>query len=68
MVGQVAMFNTLKGYGFITTDNHKDVFFHRSQLLRSDRQEVLIKKGTKVQFDIEISDRGEHATNIVLLD
>ena len=33
MQGKVKMFNQEKGYGFITLEDGKDVFFHYSQLM-----------------------------------
>ena len=33
MKGKVKMFNQEKGYGFITKEDGKDVFFHYSQLM-----------------------------------
>ena len=46
-----------RGFGFITSDDEKDCFFHRSSLdssLDFDR----LEGGEKVEFEIEQSDKG----------
>ena len=52
-----------RGFGFITSDDQKDCFFHRSSLdssLDFDR----LEGGEKVEFEIEQSDKGPRATRI----
>ena len=68
MLGKVVMFNNQKGYGFINASNGNDIFFHKSNLLDSNRVDVKIFKGQKVEFDIETNERGNHATNIKFID
>ena len=68
MFGKVVMFNNQKGYGFISTSNGNDIFFHKSNLLDFNRSEIKINKGQKVEFDIETNERGNHATNIKFID
>ncbi len=67
MKGQVIMFNTSKGYGFIQTGEGKDVFFHCSQLIIPGENFKTINVGAHVDFEIEESDRGIHATNIKIV-
>ena len=68
MLGKVVMFNNQKGYGFINASNGNDIFFHKSNLLDSNRGDIKIYKGQKVEFDIETNERGNHATNIKFID
>ncbi len=68
MLGKVVMFNNQKGYGFINASNGNDIFFHKSNLLDSNRVDIKIYKGQKVEFDIETNERGNHATNIKFID
>ena len=68
MLGKVVMFNNQKGYGFINASNGNDIFFHKSNLLDSNRVDIKIFKGQKVEFDIETNERGNHATNIKFID
>lgn len=63
--GKVKWFNAEKGYGFITTEDGKDVFVHFSAI-QSDGYKTL-DEGANVEFDITESDRGPQASNVVKL-
>jgi CspA family cold shock protein len=65
MTGTVKWFNSDKGYGFISTEEGKDVFVHFSAI-QSDGFKSL-EEGAKVEFDVVNSDRGETAANVVKL-
>ena len=62
MKGTVKMFNAEKGFGFITTEEGKDVFFHYSSLLMD--QFKTAASGEKVEFDVEETEKGLRAINI----
>ncbi len=62
MKGTVKMFNSEKGYGFIRTEDGRDVFFHYSSLIMDSFK--VAEAGEAVEFEIEESDRGLRATNI----
>lgn len=61
--GKVKWFNADKGYGFITTDDGKDVFVHYSAI-QSEGFKTL-DEGQEVTFDISESERGPQASNVV---
>ncbi|MDF7637531.1 cold-shock protein [Leuconostocaceae bacterium ESL0958] len=61
--GTVKWFNSEKGYGFITRENGEDVFAHFSAI-QGDGFKTL-EDGQAVSFDVESSDRGLQAVNIV---
>lgn len=61
--GTVKWFNADKGYGFITGDDGKDVFVHFSAI-QGDGYRSL-DEGQAVSYDVEQSDRGPQATNVV---
>lgn len=63
MQGIVKMFNQEKGFGFITTKEGEDVFFHFSQLVVEGYK--TIKVGQAVEFELVQSDRGPVAHNII---
>lgn len=58
--GVVKFFNISKGFGFISTDSGKDVFFHVSGLV--DKQ---LEKDDAVTFSIEEGNRGVKAVNVL---
>jgi CspA family cold shock protein len=61
--GTVKWFNAEKGYGFITREDGSDVFVHFSAI-QGDGYKTL-EEGQSVTFDIEESDRGPQAVNVV---
>ena len=63
--GKVKWFNAEKGYGFITTDEAKDVFVHYSAI-QSEGFKTL-DEGAAVSFDITESNRGPQASNVTKL-
>ncbi len=66
-VGKVKWFNNAKGYGFILADGStEDLFAHYSTIQMQGYR--TLKAGQTVQFEIEPSDKGSHAVNIVCLD
>ena len=60
--GTVKWFNADKGFGFITSEEGKDLFDHFSAI-QSDGFKTL-DEGQKVEFDVEEGQRGPQAVNI----
>ena len=60
--GKVKWFNAEKGYGFITSDEGKDIFVHYSSI-QADGYRSL-EEGQAVTFDVVDSDRGQQAANV----
>jgi CspA family cold shock protein len=65
MTGKVKWFNAEKGYGFITTEEGKDLFVHYSQI-KKDGYKTL-EENEEVQFDVVDGDKGPQAANVVAL-
>lgn len=65
MIGKVKWFNAGKGFGFIETEEGKDVFVHFSSI-QTDGFKTL-DEGQSVEFDIVQSERGPQAANVVKL-
>lgn len=63
MIGTVKWFNAEKGFGFITTEEGKDVFAHFSQIQKDGFKSL--EEGEEVEFDVVEGDKGLQAENIV---
>lgn len=64
MTGKVKWFNAEKGYGFITSDEGKDIFVHYSAIQADGFRSL--EEGQKVSFEIVESDRGQQTANVVV--
>ena len=66
--GVVKFFNANKGYGFITEidEDNIDYFVHFSSI-KMDGYKTL-EEGQEVQFNIEETEKGKQAINVVLDD
>lgn len=62
MKGKVKWFNAEKGYGFISSEDGKDVFVHYSQILQDGYKSL--EEGQTVTFVAVESDKGLQARNV----
>ena len=60
--GKVKWFNNKKGFGFITTDEGKDIFVHFTAITGDGFK--TLKEGQAVEFQITKGDKGELASNV----
>ena len=51
MFGTITMFNSRKGFGFITTPEGNQYFFHVTNFLQGDDKDVPVLEG-RVSFDV----------------
>lgn len=63
--GKVKWFASQKGYGFITLESGDDAFVHQSSI-QGDGYRTL-DEGQEVECEIEDTDRGKKALNVVKL-
>jgi len=61
--GKVKWFNPRKGYGFIATDDGRDIFVHYASI-SGDGYRTLVE-GDPVTFDIVEGEKGLRAENVV---
>lgn len=63
--GKVKWFNADKGYGFITSEDGKDVFVHYTAI-QTDGFRTL-EEGQAVNFEVVNGDRGDQASNVTVI-
>ena len=61
--GTVKWFNTNKGFGFILTDDNREVFVHYSEILSDGFRNL--SEGDKVNFKIVDNGKGLRAIEVV---
>nr|WP_314741926.1 cold-shock protein [uncultured Haemophilus sp.] len=63
-IGTVKWFNATKGFGFIAPEQgDEDIFVHFSAIENNGGYRTL-EEGSKVQYEVEKSDRGLSAVNV----
>jgi len=65
--GTVKWFNSEKGFGFIQSEDNKDLFIHHSEIKNSGYGRVSLDDGQKVSFEIGTNAKGEHAVSVETL-
>jgi CspA family cold shock protein len=60
--GKVKWFNDAKGYGFIETNEGKDIFVHYSAIQKEGFK--TLAEGQEVTFDIVEGTKGPQAANV----
>ena len=66
MKGKVKWFDSAKGYGFIHTDEGKDVFVHYTGIEREGFK--ALEQGQEVEFDITDGKHGPQAVKVNLVE
>ncbi len=62
MKGKVKKLIRDRGFGFITAEDDKEVFFHRSDLVEADFDTM--EEGASVEFDVESGAKGPRAVKV----
>ncbi len=60
--GKVKWFSNQKGYGFVTSEDGKDVFVHHTAI--NGEGYKTLEEGQEVEFDVVQGPKGEQATNV----
>jgi len=61
MKGTVKWYDRVKGYGFLQTEDDKDIFVHRSGLEMSQSE---LEAGLAVEFEVEQREKGPVAIKV----
>ncbi|MBP1673981.1 MAG: cspD [Bacteroidetes bacterium] len=65
MKGTVKWYDRVKGYGFLQTEDQKDIFIHRSGL---EVPHTELETGQVVEFEIEMREKGPVAIKVKRVD
>ena len=60
MKGKVKWYNARKGFGFISGEDGKDIFVHRTNVPEG----IYLNEDDSVEFEIEETDKGLQATKL----
>ncbi len=60
MKGKVKMFNSQRGFGFITGEDGKDVYVHSTAIQGG----AALAQGDSVEYEVEEGERGPRAKNV----
>jgi CspA family cold shock protein len=60
--GTIKYFNEIKGYGFISSDDERNIFVHHSAI--EGRGYKTLQEGQRVRFDLRQSKYGLEAVNV----
>ncbi len=63
--GTVKWFNAEKGFGFITSEEGKDLFVHFSEIQKEGFK--TLEEGENVTFDVKEGQKGPQAANVVVV-
>ena len=63
--GTVKWFNAEKGFGFITSEEGKDLFVHYSETKKEGFK--TLEEGQQVSFDVKEGQKGPQAANVQIL-
>ena len=65
MTGKVKWFDSKKGYGFIISEEGKEVFVHFTGIVKEGFRALI--EGQNVEFELSDGDKGVQAVNVVVV-
>lgn len=65
MTGKVKWFDNKKGYGFIISEEGKEVFVHFTGIVKEGFK--ALNEGQNVEFELSDGDKGVQAVNVVVV-
>jgi CspA family cold shock protein len=65
LIGVVKWFDDAKGYGFIESEEGRDIFVHHTAIQNTGFRSL--SEGQRVRFDVSQGPKGEQAQNVEIL-
>ena len=65
MIGKVKWFDSKKGYGFILSEEGKEVFVHYTGIIADGFR--ALTEGQNVEFEIGSNEKGQQAINVTVV-
>ena len=65
MIGKVKWFDSKKGYGFILSEEGKEIFVHYTGIISEGFK--ALTEGQNVEFEIGNNDKGVQAVNVTVI-
>ena len=65
MIGKVKWFDSKKGYGFILTDEGREIFVHYTGIVAEGFK--ALTEGQSMEFEIGNNEKGEQAVNVTVV-
>jgi len=65
LIGVVKWFDDAKGYGFIESEEGRDIFVHHSAIKSTGFR--TLSEGQRVKFEVSQGPKGEQANNVEIL-
>jgi CspA family cold shock protein len=65
MIGKVKWFDSKKGYGFILTEEGREVFVHYTGIVAEGFR--ALTEGQNVEFEIGSNEKGQQAMNVTVI-
>jgi CspA family cold shock protein len=66
VTGTVKWYNSRKGYGFIISEEGKDIFVHYSALVGDEDDYLTLHENDEVEFEIVQGQKGPQASEVVV--
>lgn len=64
--GIIKMYDQIKGFGFIVTEDDDDLYFSKNDIHPKSRN-AIIREGLKVGYDMKREIKGDRAINVRVL-
>ncbi|HEY0087960.1 MAG TPA: cold-shock protein [Candidatus Lokiarchaeia archaeon] len=64
--GTVKWFNSRKGFGFVTSEEGKDIFVHFSAIQKKSDEFATLNENDEIEFEVTEGQKGPQASNVVV--